>query len=139
MARSGTLDRRHRRALEALLRAPTVTAAAAASGIGRRTLFRYLADPAFRAAYRSERTVAIGQATALLAAFSGGVVARLLRQADSADPAVSQPALRTLLAFAFHAAASADVEERVSELEARLVRRDDAAAPLHVVPKRRLA
>jgi hypothetical protein len=139
MAGKGTLDRRRRRALEALLTAPSVAAAAKLSGIAERTLFRYLSDAGFRSEYRRHRTVALGQATALLSTFAGGAVARLLRLANSDDPAVAGPALRAVLAFAFQAAALDDVEARVSELEARLVRRDDATAPLAVVPRRRLA
>lgn len=46
------LSERRRRAIEALLTARTVTAAAAQCGVGERTLRRWLADEAFRAAYR---------------------------------------------------------------------------------------
>jgi hypothetical protein len=129
-----TLDRRQRLALEALMVSTSVVAASKGCGVSTRSIFRYLQDPKFKAACRARRNAALTQAQTLLLNYAGGAVGKLLKLADSEDPAVSGPALRCVLTFAFGAAASADVHDRLADLEQRLASRD--VSPLRAVPRR---
>ncbi|HRQ73999.1 MAG TPA: hypothetical protein PLU35_13315 [Phycisphaerales bacterium] len=66
MAEVVDITARQEKAIAALINETTVARAARTSGIGLRTLHRWLVhDPAFRAAYRSARREAFGQAVAL--------------------------------------------------------------------------
>jgi len=62
-----TLTANQRPALEALLEYSTIGAAAAACGLHRRTLSRYLADPVFRDALRDRQDQVTARVTARLA------------------------------------------------------------------------
>lgn len=64
MAKNGTLSTNQRRALEELLGCSTVRAAAKQARLGEGTLYRYLADPTFKAALRARQDQVINAATA---------------------------------------------------------------------------
>jgi hypothetical protein len=68
MARNDTLTHRQRKTIAALLEARTVENAASLAGVGRRTIFRWLADPIFlRALHQAEGDV-ISEAVRVLIA-----------------------------------------------------------------------
>lgn len=56
---------RQEKAIVALINVTSVVAACRASGIGQRTLHRWMTEPAFLASYRKARREAFGQAIAL--------------------------------------------------------------------------
>jgi len=70
MAQDDTLTARQRRVLSALLSEPTVKGAAEVAGVGRKTVYRYLADPAFHKALREAQgerlKMAVARMTGLL-------------------------------------------------------------------------
>lgn len=68
------LSDRQRRALAALLCAPTIAAAAKLSRTGERTLYRWLSDPTFREQYREHSHRLLENATGRLRAAAGEAV-----------------------------------------------------------------
>jgi len=72
------LSERQRRAVSALLTAPTVKAAAQQAGVGERTLRRWLTDPRFREAYRAASRRMLEDAAARLRAVAREAVDTLL-------------------------------------------------------------
>jgi hypothetical protein len=131
MAQNGTppgdLTAAQRRAIEALLSEPSIEAAAEASGVGRRTLHRWLAEDAtFTAALRTSQDRAIDAAVSRLA---GGAV-------DAADVLVSiandkaergatrVSAARALLDSVLRMVELRDLASRVASLETKVADKD---------------
>ena len=67
VAENGSLSARQRALITALLTAPTIAHALKAASVPERTAYRWLADPAFLAAYRAAKRDALGHATGRLA------------------------------------------------------------------------
>ena len=85
------------RALQALIESPTITAAAEAAGVTRRTMYNYLNNDDFRSALKRQReTAALERAERLSAARETALQAVLGVMNDSASP----PAVRVLAAKA---------------------------------------
>jgi hypothetical protein len=122
--KNGKLSARQEQAIAALLIEPTVTAAAAKANVPERTLYRWLDEPAFTAAYRAARRKAVKQTVARLQRASAPVVSLLLQLAASDQtPAMARVAARrAVLDYTFKAVELEDLDERLSELEARLGR-----------------
>ncbi len=122
--KNGKLSARQEQAIAALLIEPTVTAAAAKANVPERTLYRWLDEPAFTAAYRAARRKAVKQTVARLQCASAPVVSLLLQLAASDQtPAMARvAACRAVLDYTFKAVELEDLDERLSELEARLGR-----------------
>ncbi len=106
-------------AILALLSNPTVEHAARAAKITPRTLYRYLKDPVFAAAYRQARWTAFGQCTARLQQASSVAVSVLVKVlADPTTPAaVKVRAADSVLDHAVKALEIEDIAARVAELE----------------------
>jgi hypothetical protein len=126
------LSRRQERGLGAILAAPSVEAAAQASGIGVRTLRRWLAeDEGFRAAIRDARRRALEHASARLAATTAKAVSTLEALLDETADADAQTRCRAALGVLQTAVKAAEVDDLVERVEA-LERR--AAGPRGRVP-----
>lgn len=120
-ALANRLTTRQARAIIALLSEPTFQAAAKAAKVGDRTLRRWLTeDPTFKAAYRTARSLALGQATARLQATAAQAVdtLRALLGAES-RPDVRARAALGLLAAAMKAEELDNLVARVEALEQR--------------------
>ena len=127
MAQNGTvpseLTAAQRRAIEALLSEPSIEAAAEASGVGRRTLHRWLADDvAFTAALRAAQDRAIDAAVSRLAGSAGDAVDVLVSIAnDKAERGATRvSAARALLDGVLRMVELRDLASRVASLESRL-------------------
>ena len=120
--KNGKLSARQEQAIAALLTEPTVTAAAAKANVPERTLYRWLDEPAFTAAYRAARRKTVKQTVARLQRASAPVVSLLLQLAASDQtPATARvAACRAVLDYTFKAVELEDLDERLSELEARM-------------------
>src|ERR1039458_3990060 len=120
-------------AIMALLSNRTVEDAARVVKITPRTLYRWLNEPGFDAAYRQARRTAFSQCTARLQQASRAAVSVLLRVlTDRATPAAVQ--VRAADSVLNHAAKSMeieDIEARVAELE-RAVARVSRKSPVVV-------
>ena len=87
---SDDLSRNQRLALDALMNAPSVAAAARIAGLSECTLWRYLRDPAFRDALK-ERQAEVNRATTgglvVLSSKAVGALTKLLDDPET-DPAI---------------------------------------------------
>ena len=127
MAQNGTppgeLSAAQRRAIEALLSEPSIEAAAEVSGVGRRTLHRWLAEDAtFTAALRTAQDRAIDAAVSRLAGGAGDAADVLISIAndDAERGATRVSAARALLDSVLRMVELRDLASRVSSLESRL-------------------
>ena len=77
------------RAIDALLREPTLTRAAAAAGVSERTLRRWMVEPAFRSALLAARREAFGQAIGLTQRYAPVAVATLVKVMNDAAAGAS--------------------------------------------------
>jgi len=108
-----------RKAIEALLGHSRIEDAAAACGLHKRTLFRYLADADFRAALREQQDRLTAATAARLSGGAGKALATLEAVMD--DP-LATPAARVRAAVAWHKARRDDrllddLTERIKALE----------------------
>ena len=112
------LTTNQRRALEALLREPTVRAASAASNLNERTIYRYLRDPAFRAELRARQGEILTAATAALVGMSDTMHAELCRIATAGES--DSVRARAISIWAKHARDTLrldELTERIGRLE----------------------
>lgn len=105
------------RAVSALLEQPSVRKAAEVAGVKERTLYHWLKNGEFAAAYRTARREATQQAIARLQQVSGAAVAVLCQLMTSSTPAVRLGAARTVLEFAVKAVEIEDLTARLEALE----------------------
>jgi hypothetical protein len=127
---SGHGEKRSRKAeaaVAALLREPTVEAAARRAGVSERTLRTWLGDPAFLAAYRAARRQLVEAAVAKLQGAAGEAVDALRRNLTAARPADQIKAAVAVLDFAHRGVELADLLAEVEELK-RLVKGDGDGA-----------
>jgi hypothetical protein len=117
--------RKQDEAIVALLSQRTVDEAARVTGIGVKTLHRWLQIPEFRDAYREARRHAVGQATARLQQASSAAVSVLLTvMLDGNAPHASRiRAAHTVLEMSVRAIELEDIEARVAALEERTAER----------------
>lgn len=113
------LTRRQESAIVALLNLPSIHDAAEASGTPERTLFRWLQDPAFSAAYRQARREVLSMATARLQRAAETAVETLeaVMKDAIATPAARVSAARAVIEFALKGLEMEDLEARVEALE----------------------
>ena len=121
MTKNGTLTTNERRALEALLTCATVRDAAKRANLGPTTVYRYLADPAFKAALRARQDQVIAGAVAALAGLAGDAVEALrdVLDDDEASHGVRVRAALGVLAQVQNMIELRDLVDRVAALEAR--------------------
>jgi hypothetical protein len=120
MAGHGTkLGRKREDAIAGLLSQRNVDEAARAAGVGARTLWRWLQDPEFQAAYREARRAAFSQSIARLQHGSSAAATTLLKMMlDQNAPASTRVrAAESVLNHATKAIEIEDIEARVAELE----------------------
>jgi hypothetical protein len=116
---SGKLSGKQEQALIALLTEPTVEAAAAKAGMNARTLFRWLNDPPFVAAYREARRQAVQHATGRLQQAASDAVTTLQGvMTDTTAPAPARvTAAKSVLELAVKAVEIEDLMARIEALE----------------------
>src|SRR5690349_18421062 len=84
-------------AIEALVRAPRIEAAAAMVGIDESTLRRWLQEPAFKARYREARRAVLEDSIARLEQLTASAVEALARNLTCGVPAVEVEAAKAIL------------------------------------------
>lgn len=120
------------KALQALLAQNTITAAAKAAGVGERTLYRWLDDPDFSAAYRhARRQVMQHTISRLQQASTHATTVLLMIMADkTVSPGVRLRAAVSVLEVAIKSVELEDLQQRIEALEAALeVQHGDGAYP----------
>ncbi|HLN00864.1 MAG TPA: helix-turn-helix domain-containing protein [Bryobacteraceae bacterium] len=113
------LGRKKEGAIVALLSQRNVEEAARVAGIGPRTLYRWLKEPEFDAAYRAAKRAAFGQAVARLQQGASAAATTLLKtMIEPTTPAsVRVRAAECVMNHAMKAIELEDIEARVAELE----------------------
>jgi hypothetical protein len=125
MRRGEPVSRRPRRArgdarlLAALSSGISVAEAARSTGFSERTVYRRLADPAFRKQLAGMRDDLITEALADLASSAARAVATLRRLLDARNERVQLAAARALLDQLLRLRESVELAERVAALERR--------------------
>jgi hypothetical protein len=114
------LTAKQHKAIAVLLAEPTIKAAAAALGVGERTIHTWLGDPTFDEAYRKARRDAVRQAVAQLQRSASGAAATLTTIAESPAAKGSDrvAAARAILDYAIRGVELEDLEARIAALEA---------------------
>jgi len=117
-------------AILALLAEPTIAKAAEKADIGSRTLYRWLDDERFSAAYRAARREAFAHAVSLTQRYAPMAVQALAKiMTDPGAPASSRVSAATaVLSFARESIELDDLAERVKALEQRAAPALTAAA-----------
>ena len=113
-------------AMEALISAPSIEAAAQACGLSRSTLERYMQDNEFRAEYERRRGDSLNAAcTALQEAMSEAVsVLTAIMKEDATSPAARIQAARSVLEYGMKLTELTDLAARVAALEAAIKTED---------------
>jgi transcriptional regulator with XRE-family HTH domain len=103
--------------IEALLAGETQAGAAIAAGVSRRTVSRWLRDPAFAAELEKARTLAFAEALSALKGGAAAAVKTLLQNLGARSPAERRQAAREILTFAFKGVETLDFEARLERIE----------------------
>jgi hypothetical protein len=116
---SGKLSGKQEHALSALLTEATVEGAVVKAAMNVRTLFRWLNDPSFVAAYREARRQAVQRATGRLQQAASDAVTTLQDvMKDTAAPAPARvTAAKSVLELAVKAIELEDLTARIEALE----------------------
>jgi hypothetical protein len=119
MAAVGKFPRKQEDAIAALLTHRTIEEAAKATGIGLRTMLRWLKIPEFDNSYRDARRAAFGQTIARLQQGASAAASTLMKvMIDPAtSPSVRVRAADSILDHARHGIEVEDIAVRVSALE----------------------
>jgi hypothetical protein len=120
--RNSSLGRKQEQAIAALLTQRNMEDAARATGIGIRTLLRWMKDPGFEKAYREARREAFGQSIARLQQGTSAAATTLLKLLIDASTPASVRA-RVADSIFNHAARAIEIED----IQARLAALEDAA------------
>jgi hypothetical protein len=117
-----SLTTRQRRAVAALLAAPTLTEASVLAGVHVRTLQRYLQDAAFRAELHRAQDEAMAQATRQsLAAMTEALQTLQAIMADpTAQPSARVSAAKSILEHAARLYEATTLAERLAALESKV-------------------
>lgn len=117
MSKNDTLSVRQQKAIMALLAKPSVLAAAEAAGVSPKTLYRYLAEPAFRAALEAAQDEALQMLSGQLVTFLGMGLDALARALQSEDSRIAVQAAAVVLRHFVELRQHCALEQRVSALE----------------------
>jgi hypothetical protein len=120
--RPNDLSPEQEQAILALLDQPTVTKAAQACGTGLRTLYRWLDEPGFGAAYRKARREAFAHAIALSQKYAPAALQVLIKIAhDEAKPCAARVSAATaVLKFSRESLELDDLAARLEAVEAKV-------------------
>ncbi len=127
MAGAAKLTANQERLIAALLTEKTQLEAAQKVGISKATLYRWLAQPEFLAAYRDARRGLVETALGQLQGIAGKSVEALERNLTCKNPAVEVRAALGVLAQAVKAVELTDLVEQVEELRALIKGGDDVS------------
>ena len=113
------IGRKQEAAIAALLMQRNVEEAARVAGIGTQTLYRWMKEPQFHAAYLEARRATVSQSNARLQQASSAAVSTLLKiMVDSGAPAAARVrAADHVLDHSKRAIETEDIEVRVAALE----------------------
>ncbi len=121
MADSGRLSPRKRRAIAALMSAKDSRSAAQAAGVGERTLYRWLGEPAFKAGLESAEAELAASARRELWARLTGAIEKVDAVMRTNKPSDQLRAAQTIIDYALKFRDMDVIEQRLAALEALLI------------------
>lgn len=115
------LTAKQHKAIAALISEPTLAAAALKTGVGERTLYTWLSEPAFSDAYAAARRECVSNAIAQLQRSTSDAVKVLTSIMNDTEEkgATRLQAAKTILDSALSASTIADLIKRVEVIEAQ--------------------
>ena len=124
-----SLTERQRRALAALLEAPTAKEAAKRAGVNERTMKKYRAGPTFRAAYKAAQAdILEGAVNQSRQNLTGALTALAdIAEDGQAPPAARVSAARATVELALKLDEQVDIAERLTALEAAMIEDEGGA------------
>jgi hypothetical protein len=114
---------RHELAISALLTSGSITEASQKTGLSERTIYRYLRNPEFQSMFKQAKMRLLDGAISKLRTEASGavdVLAAIAHDRNASDTA-RVAAARSILQFAVEYGQTADIEERLQELEAKTI------------------
>ena len=122
--REGNFTRKQERAIAALLTTDSVTQAASVAGVGERTLYRWLQEPAFLEQYRKARKTALDQAISTLQERSNKAARALIDIVEDQEmpPSTRVMAAREILQTSIKGVERDDFESRLEQLEKTIMK-----------------
>jgi transposase len=124
MTQNVTISPRKRRAIEALITAKDTSAAAEAAGVSRRTLYRWMDEPAFKAGLNSAEAELEASARRELLSRQKKAIEIIEAVMLSNRPVEALRAAQTILDYSLRYK-DLDVERRLAELESEINERKD--------------
>lgn len=121
MPQNDTLTQQQQRAINALLVSPSLTAAAKSTGVARKTLYRWMEDPAFRAALDAAESEVLDGVSRRLLALAEKAADKLDALLDSSNDNVRLRAASVTLDILMRLRELRDVERRLTELERMMI------------------
>lgn len=118
------LEAKQDAAIIALLESQTIQKAAQKVGISERTLFNWLQEPEFQAAYRAARSRLFESNLSKLQKLSTLAMNTLKRNLKCGNPLAEIAAARSILSYSVKAAEMFDVMARIDAVEQRLDERE---------------
>lgn len=118
---SKKMERKKEKAIACLITQPTITAAAQEARISHSTIFRWLNDPEFKAAYRKAKKEIVGHALTQVQKSVTRAVDTLLDVMGNGEvESAKVSAAKTILELAIRAVEIEDLESRLEVLEVQL-------------------
>jgi hypothetical protein len=130
-AKLDNLDPGQEQVILALLNEPTVRRAAEVTGVGERTIHRWLEDPDFSSTYRKARRKAFNQAISICHRFTPvalQTLAKILVNEKASDSS-RVSAANAILKYGRDSIELDDLAERIGTLEAQLTGKVTVSAP----------
>ncbi|MEI6157018.1 MAG: hypothetical protein WCP87_01475 [Atribacterota bacterium] len=117
----GKLNRKMEVAIVELLAQPTIALAAEKAKVSQGTLYRWLNDPEFQAAFRKAKKEIVGHAlTQVQKSVSRAVYTLLYQMENGVVESAKVSAAKAVLEFAIRVVEIEDLESRIDALEARV-------------------
>ncbi len=126
------LSRHGERVLAALLSHPTIGAAASASNISERTIFRWLQREDFQQRYNDARRSVVDDSIRDLHAATGEAVATLRRNLNCGNHHAENRAAMAILSQSLNGVAISEQQERIERLEALITDMEKSRRPRRV-------
>ena len=117
MKRIDTLSEKQIIAIQALMRSRSYTEAAAAAGIGRTTLYRWLQNDLFKAELSKQKNELIERSSRKLAGALDQAVNVLIDLLEAKQPNIRRLAAGNLIDYCLKTADITDIEKRLKALE----------------------
>lgn len=117
-------DTKRAKAMEALLTQTKISDAAKSAGIGRKTLYRYMEDPAFCEELAKRRTALFNVAMDQIKTHASQAIEHMQMLMTCGDVRTERLACKDIIEFALRGREIEDLESRLSAIEQQLTQKE---------------